>query len=349
MKRILPILPIILVIILLFISCSEKEKFKLENRDNLKVIEESEVFEINLAGELAQPDAEISGLAWYNNNLILLPQFPYKFGNGLHGSLYYLSKEKLRRTISSKSKVPLTSLRLEFDAAGLDKFNWWGSGYEGIIFVGDDVYLIIENFKEKTEGFIVKGEIDFPNKKIKIDPLSLIKINIPNILRNLSEEAVTYFNNQIYIIHEINGINVNPNPFAILLSTDLLTQKQVNFPTLEYRVTDATMVEPDSTFWVINYLWTGDINKLKPQNDFYFNEYGIGRSHKDSYSVERLLKLKITPDGIIPALNPPIYLKIEENMSSRNWEGIVKFDEIGFLLATDKFPRTILGFIPYSE
>jgi len=31
---------------------------------------------------------------------------------------------------------------------------------------------------------------------------------------------------------------------------------------------------------------------------------------------------------------------------ARNWEGIVRLDNRGFLLATDKFPTTILGFVP---
>jgi hypothetical protein len=29
----------------------------------------------------------------------------------------------------------------------------------------------------------------------------------------------------------------------------------------------------------------------------------------------------------------------------RNWEGIVRFGDRGFLLATDKFPITMLGYI----
>ncbi len=337
---------LILTVILLFISCSEHERFELEKKDDLQVLNESEVFEIKLAGDLAKPDAELSGLAWYNNNLILLPQFPYKFGNGLYGSIFYLPKEKIKRVINSQSELPLTPSPIQIDATGLDKFNWWGSGYEGIIFNGEDVYIVIENFKEETEGFIVKGKIDFPKKKIKIDPKTLTKIKIPNRLQNLSEEAVTILDNQIYVLHEINCANINPDPIAMRLSTDLSTQSPIKFPVLEYRVTDATLVEPDSTFWVINYLWAGDIDKLKPKDDFYFHQYGIGHSHKTEYSVERLIKLKITPEGIILSPNPPIYLKLEGKRNSRNWEGLVKLDEMGFLVVTDKFPRTIFGYVP---
>jgi hypothetical protein len=30
---------------------------------------------------------------------------------------------------------------------------------------------------------------------------------------------------------------------------------------------------------------------------------------------------------------------------SRNWEGLVLFDQRGFLVATDKYPGTLLGFV----
>ena len=96
-------------------------------------------------------------------------------------------------------------------------------------------------------------------------------------------------------------------------------------------------------------MWTGDIGNLKPGNDGLFSEYGVGQSQVENYSVERLVKFKIAPDGIQLAPIVPIYMKLEGNRGSRNWEGIAKLDDLGFLLATDKFPKTILGFVqnPY--
>ena len=41
----------------------------------------------------------------------------------------------------------------------------------------------------------------------------------------------------------------------------------------------------------------------------------------------------------------PIQLELDKD-SPRNWEGIVRIDDIGFLIATDKHPEMILGFVP---
>ena len=333
--------------LLLLYSCTNKEDFVLESRSNLKEIKEQKVVEIKLEAEASYSDAELSGLAWYKNYLILLPQFPYKFGDGLNGAIFYLPKQKIKRYISSKNHKPLRPKKLSIDATGLDKFNRLGSGYEGVIFNKDTVYFVLENYKEETEGFIVRGTIDFPNKKIKLNENSLKKIRIKNHLPNLSEETITYFYGELFTIHEINGINVNSNPVAAKFNRDLSTQTLINFPHLEYRVTDATAVAADSTFWAINYFWKGDTNQLKPQSDLLLEKFGIGKTHKNRYSVERLIKMKITPDAVKLVDEPPIYLELPPNTPSRNWEGIAKLDDLGFLIVTDKFPYTILGFVKY--
>jgi len=41
----------------------------------------------------------------------------------------------------------------------------------------------------------------------------------------------------------------------------------------------------------------------------------------------------------------PIQLTLLSDGTARNWEGVAKLDDRGFLLATDKFPDTILAFV----
>jgi hypothetical protein len=41
---------------------------------------------------------------------------------------------------------------------------------------------------------------------------------------------------------------------------------------------------------------------------------------------------------------PPIQMELTSD-DARNWEGLVRLDERGFLIMTDKFPETILGFV----
>ncbi len=59
--------------------------------------------------------------------------------------------------------------------------------------------------------------------------------------------------------------------------------------------------------------------------------------------MERIIKLQITTDGIQLADVTPIYLTLTSD-ESNNWEGLVRMND-GFLLVTDEYPTTILGYV----
>jgi len=46
---------------------------------------------------------------------------------------------------------------------------------------------------------------------------------------------------------------------------------------------------------------------------------------------------------IIRTTKPPIVIQKGKSKEGSNWEGIVRFNE-GFLLITDMFPETVLGY-----
>ena len=75
--------------------------------------------------------------------------------------------------------------------------------------------------------------------------------------------------------------------------------------------------------------------------------YGEGETHGNSEAVERLVEFELKNEKIQLSNHKPIQIELDEK-ESRNWEGIVRLDEIGFLIATDKFPGSILGFIPIN-
>ena len=97
---------------------------------------------------------------------------------------------------------------------------------------------------------------------------------------------------------------------------------------------------------MINYLFPQSIDKLEPALDPLVSEYGIGPKHADADIVERLISLQLTESGIVVVDAAPIQLELRDDGEARNWEGLVRFDEAdGFLLVTDKFPTTLLGFV----
>jgi hypothetical protein len=58
--------------------------------------------------------------------------------------------------------------------------------------------------------------------------------------------------------------------------------------------------------------------------------------------------MELTDQGVELVPTPPIQLQLAE-AQGRNWEGIVRLEApgvSGFLLVTDKNPRTLLAFVP---
>jgi hypothetical protein len=67
-----------------------------------------------------------------------------------------------------------------------------------------------------------------------------------------------------------------------------------------------------------------------------------------SEAVERLVEFRVENSQVRMTNHPPIQLEqIEEE--SRNWEGVVRLNNRGFLLITDKYPETIFAFVRISE
>jgi hypothetical protein len=71
-------------------------------------------------------------------------------------------------------------------------------------------------------------------------------------------------------------------------------------------------------------------------------KFGYGKTHTESKAVERIIAYEIKDNRLEFADRKPIYLQLEKE--SRNWEGIVRFED-GFIIATDKHPRTIIAFV----
>lgn len=332
----------------IIISCQSFENISKNTAATIKDAEEYEIQEITLAGEVSQAEAEISGLAWFGDYLILLPQYPFKYGENTTGEIYKIHKSLILDFIEGKNVNAIEPEKIEIYGEGLTKFNKSGSGYESIMFLGEEVYLTIEfEDNNKMTGYIIKGTINKDADKIFLDSSTLVKINPQADIHNLSDETIFSFNNQIYTFYEANGINVNPKPIAHKFDENLKSIKIVNFVNVEYRITDATVPENDGKFWAINYMYSGDWQDLKPAEDEEIIKFGIGKSQRNSPNIERLLEFQISDSLIYRTETPPIQIKLSASGKGRNWEGITKLKNYGFLIITDYFPGTVLAYIKY--
>ncbi len=305
------------------------------------------VIDIPLSGPVSESDAELSGLAWYGEHLILLPQYPERLDN----QLFALPKQEIITFLAGESNEPLTPLAIPFDTSALVNEISRFEGFEAIGFSGDQIIVTIEaRSMFSMAGYLAKGEIRPDLSAAWLDSTTIGEISPQSNLSNASDETLVIAGDRVMTIYEANGQNLNPRPQAHqfdLSSADLTPLDRINFPTIEYRVTDATALDADNRFWVSNYLFPDSVSKIKPAPDALFSAYGVGETHAKTPTVERLIELQYTETGIELVNQAPIQLELGEN--SRNWEGIVRLPEQGFLLVTDKFPATMLSFVPYRE
>tara|TARA_B100000131_G_scaffold122118_1_gene119191 strand:+ start:537 stop:1484 length:948 start_codon:yes stop_codon:yes gene_type:complete len=289
--------------------------------------------EIYLKGLITNPKQEISGMDWYNDNLFFLPE-------NLGGHLFMISKNEIKKQISLKNKEPILPRKTKLVTPNYSKLVTGFDGLEAIAFTDDEVYITIEAENNgKMESYIVWGTIDSESYDIKIHNDNIKKVETPIQIDNLSYESIIIHKNNALLLYEANGTNLQSDPFQFLISLNDFSLKKINFPNVEYRITDATKINKNK-FWVINYYWPGDKKNLNPGLD------NLSKSKKadSEETIERLVEFKITNKHIELTNEEPISLTLESG-KSRNWEGIVRFEESGFLIVTDKYPRMIFAYV----
>ena len=163
----------------------------------------------------------------------------------------------------------------------------------------------------------------------------------------MAEETLLLAGDRVLTIHEANGtgegIKDAPPAEAHVFNRKRQLQGTIPFPPIPFRITDATVLDEAKRFWAINYFYVG--NKDLATSDTLFDPYGRGPTHARSDGVERLVEFQYADDGITLTGRPPIQLELLPE-KGRNWEGIVRLDDRGFLLVTDKYPGTLLAFVP---
>ena len=293
------------------------------------------------------PEAEVSGMAWYGDYLILLPQFPSRFAQpGSDGSIYALPKAEIIAFLNGSRSAPLNPIAIPFVASGLANFIYGFEGFEAIAFSGEIAYFTIESHSgAPMMAFLTTGRISPDLSLVTLDTSTLVTLSPQTFLPNFSDETMFVSGEKAITIYEANGKSVNANPVAHRYDPATFLLETIPFPNIEYRITDATDIDAAGRFWVINSFSPKD-SWLATETDPIAEKFGEGSSHVKFEAVERLIELQYAPTGITLTDTPPIQLKLIEGESVRNWEALARLDERGFLLMTDKHPRSIFAFVP---
>lgn len=302
---------------------------------------------IPLAGPVSSRQAEISGLAWYGDWLVLLPQFPW-FNDRQQSFLYVLPKAEIVDFLDGRTAGPLTPRAIPLDAPGVAVIIPGFEGFESVAFAGDQVFVTVEaDLGGSMQGWLLRGHIERDLSAIRLDVESRTPIEPQASFLNMSDEAIvlreTPAGVEIVTFYEANGRLANPDPIAHRFDADLRPLPSLPIPHVEYRITDATTLDAEGRFWVSNYFWPGEVQILLGGNILSARLRAL-LSGAAIHPVERLVELQFSAEGIRYTDTPPINLTLGEG-DSRNWEGIARLDDRGFLIATDRFPETILAFV----
>ncbi len=339
------------VCVVLLVACSggmgEGDKAPTSKPQNSS--SEQPVVEIPLTGPAAKSRAEFSGMAWYKDHLILLPQYPARFRKDGPSAVFTLSKEEILVFLQTEAPETLEPRRIPwFDTTIPDLVEGF-EGYEALVFLDDRVFLTIESSGqgEGMVGYLVSGTIAPDLSEIRLDPDTLTEIMPQAELNNFTDEALVLVEDVLITLYEANGVNVNPQPVGHRFDLQLNSVPPVSFPNVEYRITDLTSADSEGRFWASNTFYPGDRQKLDPASDPLAEHFGKGETHTQYEAVERLLLYQYRDAGIELVDVPPIQFQLSDDGESRNWEGVVRLDDEGFLLVTDEHPKTILGFVAW--
>jgi len=337
------------ILVLIVAGCRENivgEEEKIQN--NIRCSLQS-IQEIDLLAPFDRPKAEFSGLTWYGDWLVFLPQYPGKYAEeGSDGSLFYLERDEVISYLEEVDSNPLVPKVITLNADGLSSKFVGYEGFEAIAFLGEKVFLTVES-KQKTGmmGYIVTGEINTDNDPvISLDLDSAVEILPQATLSNMTDEALLVYEDHIYTFYEANGQSVNEDPVSHTFTLSLETFAAVDLINIPFRLTDVTHVDEDGKFWAMNYYYPGD---RKLEGDFGNDPFSnLPANEQVPDIVERIISLKFGSDGSIEAwIDEPICLELQEDGEARNWEGILILDGFGFIMVTDQYPETIVGFVEY--
>ena len=261
--------------------------------------------------------------------------------------MFLINKSDLDSRINKTDTSAITPQKIKFKTPDYKKILPGFDSFEAIAFRGYEVYISIEiRFKDDMGCVLARGHIDEETLEITIPEQTLIPFEVPTFVDNMSYESLVIKKNRVYALFEANGDSLIENPYVLSVNVSGKNIKKHPTNSINYRIADATRIDQFNRFWAINYHYPGDKQTLKPSKDLMISKYGEGPTHSKSERVERLVEYKINKNRVVLTGNPHIELELEGEKISRKWEALARYGNKGFLIATDKYPTTILAYVP---
>jgi hypothetical protein len=305
---------------------------------------ETPIQRIALSGPLASKEAEVSAMAWHGDQLVIVPQYPQKLTPNAP-SLYTVSRAEVLQALDGEA-VALQPRPMAIEPPDFAQMFPGFEGFEAIAFAGNRAFLLVEAAKEnKTIGYVVPARVE--GNTLVLDHEARQELPPHSGVANLAYEALSVAHDKLLVMGELNAAPANPEAKALLFDLNLNPLGESVMPVLQYRLTDATPADANGRFWVSNYKM--DKCEYPVGHDPLSAEHGHGATHAQRARVERLVELEEKDGEVRLSGRPPVHLALDLTRDGRNWEAMALLEGRGFLVMTDSFPETILGFVPALE
>jgi len=151
---------------------------------------------------------ELSGMAWCDGDLILLPQSPrdlaVRVKKDLDYALYAISREDLEEYLKEENgePAPLTPRVIELVVDDPESESCRRAGYEAIAFRGNEVWVTVECGVEPDDmhGHLVRGEL--ADDAVTLDWSSQRRLEPRARLDNTAHEAVVLVDGDVLTLYE---------------------------------------------------------------------------------------------------------------------------------------------------
>lgn len=286
---------------------------------------------------------DITGMAWYNDVLILLPRDPRLIGGG-DGALYAIPKQDIKNYLGGISQV-VAPVTLPLFANGVVQAVPGFTGYEAITFIGDQAFVLAHGQDGGfVRTFLLSGNLNPEQGTLTLQANSLVEIASQGVSNQFGSRTLLFQGNAaLAALCEANGSQLNPSPQVARFATSLTPLGNLAFPNLEYRLNDGTGLDDQGYFWVINRYRPGE-GDVRPASDPLIVQYGQGATHQSLPWVERLVEFQYVNGVFELAARAPIQLELAAR-GPRDWQALTRLDGLGFLIAGSYDGQILLGFI----
>ncbi len=281
-------------------------------------------------------------------------------------------KKQIELTTKSNSKVDVEG----FEAIAVNGDNIYLAIEFSVATAGGVVDGCYRDIKNKDKGIfwggaILTAKFDSNYKAIIADQNSLKVINWkknsssgvkqeaissiwPSQIEDMGIESLAWSQNQLIVISEASSKNGNAPRFGKFktgIDGKLDSWTVISGELLPYRITDLTpSVSIDGLglrFWALQYYWNGEETCMGAPSmcESISAEKAdlIGCNRNSKYNFQRVVGLALTKNGI--RLSGQATTVSDTNTTSNNLEGIVDFDNIGWVLSADKWTKAPIFFL----